>query len=142
MEPAAGERFDIDWGHFDALVYKGATRKLYAFCLVECHSRKMYLEFTHSQSFESFVRCHMHAFQAMTGIARELWYDNLATAVAEGEGNLVRFNPRFLGFAREYSFIPRPVMWRQPGRKEKSRERLAMYAKTSGPCELSRIWLM
>jgi hypothetical protein len=27
--------------------------------------------------------------------------------VAEHEGNLVRFNPRFLGFAREYSFIPR-----------------------------------
>jgi transposase len=107
VEPAAGERFDIDWGHFGALVYNGATRKLYAFCLVECHSRKMYLEFTHSQSFETFVRCHMHAFQAMTGIARELWYDNLATAVAEHEGNLVRFNPRFLGFAREYGFIPR-----------------------------------
>lgn len=107
MEPAAGERFDIDWGHFGALVYNGATRKLYAFCLVECHSRKMYLEFTHSQSFETFVRCHMHAFEAMTGIARELWYDNLATAVAEHEGNLVRFNPRFLGFAREYAFIPR-----------------------------------
>jgi transposase len=28
MEPAAGERFDIDWGHFGALVYNGATRKL------------------------------------------------------------------------------------------------------------------
>jgi transposase len=107
MEPAAGERFDIDWGHFGALVYTGATRKLYAFCLVECHSRKVYLEFTHSQSFETFVRCHIHAFEAMTGIARELWFDNLATAVAEHEGNLVRFNPRFLGFAREYGFIPR-----------------------------------
>jgi transposase len=33
MEPAAGERFEIDWGHFGALVYNGATRKLYAFCL-------------------------------------------------------------------------------------------------------------
>ena len=64
MEPAAGERFDIDWGHFGALAYNGATRKLYAFCLVECHSRKMYLEFTHSQSFETFVRCHIHAFEA------------------------------------------------------------------------------
>lgn len=107
MEPAAGERFDIDWGHFGALVYNGAMRKLYAFCLVECHSRKMYLEFTHSQSFETFVRCHIHAFEAMTGIARELWFDNLATAVAEHQGNLVRFNPRFLAFAREYGFVPR-----------------------------------
>ena len=37
----------------------------------------------------------------------KLWFDNLATAVAEHEGNLVRFNPRFLAFAREYDFIPR-----------------------------------
>jgi len=107
VEPAAGERFDIDWGHFGALVYNGATRKLYAFCLVEAHSRKMFLEFTHSQSFETFVRCHLHAFAEWGGCARELWFDNLATAVAEHEGNLVRFNPRFLAFARECGFVPR-----------------------------------
>lgn len=107
MEPAAGERFDIDWGHFGALDYDGAARKLYAFCLVECHSRKLYVEFTHSQNFETFVCCHLHAFEAMGGIARELWYDNLATAVAEHDGNLVRFQPRFLAFAREHGFFPR-----------------------------------
>ena len=89
------------------LVYNGATRKLYAFCLVECHSRKMFLEFTHSQSFETFARCHIHAFEFLAGTSREIWFDNLATAVAEHDGNLVRFNPRFLGFAREYNFIPR-----------------------------------
>ena len=107
MEPGPGERFDIDWGHFGALTYNGTPRKLYAFCLVDCHSRTMYLEFTHSQSFETFVRCHIHAFQTLGGCARELWFDNLATAVAQHEGNLVRFNPRFLAFAREYGFIPR-----------------------------------
>ena len=107
VEPAPGERFDVDWGHFGALAYNGATRKLYAFCLIEGHSRKMYLEFTHSQSFETFVRCHLHAFRKFGGVARELWYDNLATAVAEHEGNLVRFHPRFLAFAREFGFLPR-----------------------------------
>lgn len=107
MEPGPGERCDVDWGHFGALMYNGAPRKLYAFCLVECHSRRMYVEFTHSQSFETFVRCHIHAFEDMGGCSREIWFDNLATAVAEHEGNLVRFNPRFLAFAREYDFIPR-----------------------------------
>ena len=72
MEPGPGERFEIDWGHFGALSYQGHARKLYAFALVECHSRKLYLEFTHSQSFETFVRCHIHAFQFMGGSAREL----------------------------------------------------------------------
>jgi transposase len=43
----------------------------------------------------------------LNGIAREIWYDNLATAVAEHDGRLVRFNPRFLTFAREFNFYPR-----------------------------------
>jgi transposase len=106
MEPPAGERFEVDWGHFGALSYSGDARKLYAFALVEAHSRMLYVEFTHSQSFETFARCHMHAFTAMGGVAREIAYDNLATAVAEHDGRLVRFHPRFLGFAREYSFVP------------------------------------
>jgi transposase len=83
MEPGPGERFEVDWGHFGALLYNGNPRKLYAFCLVECHSRKIYLEFTHSQSFETFVPCHTHAFAALTGCAREIWFDNLATGVTQ-----------------------------------------------------------
>ena len=136
----AGERFDIDWGHFGALDYTGTPRKLYAFCLVECHSRKMYLEFTHSQSFETFVRCHMHAFEAMAGIARELWYDNLATAVAEHDGNLVRFNPRFLAFARENGFFPRACHVAAAWEKGKSNALSDMCGRTSGRCARSPIW--
>lgn len=130
MEPAAGERFEIDWGHFGALDYQGDARKLYAFCLVECHSRRLYVEFTHSQSFETFVRCHVHAFRFMGGVARELWYDNLATAVAEHDGNLVRFHPRLLGFAREYNFLPRACHVRAAWEKGKI-ERSVGYLRQS-----------
>lgn len=107
MEPSPGERFEIDWGHFGTLNYQGDPRKLYAFCLLEAHSRLLYVVFTHSQNFETFVRCHQHAFERMGGVARECWYDNLLTVVAEHDGRLVRFNPRFLAFAREYRFYPR-----------------------------------
>jgi transposase len=107
VEPAPGERFEVDWGHFGALDYSGDKRKLYAFAMVEAHSRMLFLEFTHCQSFETFARCHIHAFSAMGGVAREIAYDNLATAVAEHDGRLVRFLPRFLAFAREYGFYPR-----------------------------------
>ena len=40
MEPLAGERFEVDWGHFGALSYSGAARKLYAFALVDAHSSR------------------------------------------------------------------------------------------------------
>ena len=67
VEPPPGERFEVDWGHFGVLDYAGDKRKLYAFALVEAHSRMLYLEFTHSQTFETFVRCHAHAFTALGG---------------------------------------------------------------------------
>lgn len=119
MEPAAGERFEIDWAHFGALDYQGDARRLYAFCLVERYSRRLYVEFTPSQSFETFVRCHLHAFKFMGEVARELWYDNLATAVAGHDDNLVRFHPRLLGFAREYNFLPRACHVRAAWKKGK-----------------------
>jgi transposase len=119
VESPPGDRFEIDWGHFGALDYSGDARKLYAFSLVECHSRMMYVEFTHSQCFETFVRCHVHAFQALGGTARHLVYDNLATAVAEHEGNLVRFHPRFLVFARQFGFLPQACHVASPWEKGK-----------------------
>jgi len=44
MEPEAGERFEVDWGHFGALNYEGDQHKLYAFALVDGHSRMSYLD--------------------------------------------------------------------------------------------------
>jgi transposase len=93
--------------YLQSLDYARDKRNLYAFCLIEGHSRMLYVEFTHSQSFETFVRCHLYAFEAMHGVARECWYDNLLTVVAEHVGTPVRFNPRFLAFARECGFFPR-----------------------------------
>ena len=94
----------MDWWHFGSLDYQRDLRKLCAFACVECHSRRLYVEFTHSQSFEAIALCHMGAFRFMKGVARV--YDNLLTAVLEHDGPLVRFNRRFLDFARLYGFSP------------------------------------
>lgn len=119
MEPLAGERFEVDWGHFDVLDYAGDKRKLYVFALVDAHSRMLYLEFTHSQSFETFVRCHIHAFASFHGVAREIAYDNLATAVAEHDGRVVRFLPRFLGFVVNTTSTLEPAIRPADGKKER-----------------------
>jgi len=143
IESSPGDCFQIDWGHFGAIDYQGDRRKLYAFCCIECHSRRLYVEFTHSQCFETFVRCHIHAFQFMGGRARECLYDNLVTAVAEHDGRIVRFNPRFLAFARELDFYPRACNkaagW-EKGKVEKGGS--VTSGKTSGLCAPSRILLM
>jgi transposase len=101
---APGERVQIDWGEFGDVF--GIGRAVHAFLLVCCYSRWLTVEFTFSQTLEAFLRCHEHAFARLGGYSREAQYDNLATAVAERRGRLVRWNPRFLAYAGHCGFQP------------------------------------
>jgi hypothetical protein len=80
MEPPPGERFAVDSGHVGLLDYASDKRKPYAFALWKRTAACCTWSSTHSQSFETFVRCHVHAFTPLGGVAREIAYDNLATA--------------------------------------------------------------
>ncbi|MDP2860649.1 MAG: IS21 family transposase, partial [bacterium] len=94
---------------------------VHCFVMVMCWSRLLYLEFTLSANFESFIRCHENAFAFFGGVPREIWYDNLATAVAERRGRLVRFNPRFFAYTGHHRFNPvacNPACGNEKGRVE------------------------
>jgi len=66
----------------------------------------MYVEFTRSEKFEEFIRCHENAYRYFSGVPREIWYDNLATAVSDRMGSLVRFNARFLAYSAHHLARP------------------------------------
>lgn len=119
LEFLPGQAAQVDWGEFGDVF--GLGRKVYCFVMVLCHSRMLYLEFTLSANFESFIRCHERAFAFLGGVPRELWYDNLATAVAERRGRLVRFNPRFHVYTGHHRFQPvacNPASGNEKGRVE------------------------
>ncbi len=99
-----GEAAQVDWGEFGDVF--GIGRAVHAFVLVLCYSRLLTVTFTFSQMLEAFLRCHERAFAFVGGCPKECWYDNLATAVAERRGKLVRFHPRFLGYAGHHRFRP------------------------------------
>jgi transposase len=94
----------IDWGEFGDVF--GIGRPVHAFVLVLAYSRLLTVVFTFSQTLEAFLRCHEQAWTFVGGCTREAWYDNLATAVAERHGRLVRFHPRFLAYAGHHGFRP------------------------------------
>ncbi|MBI4224435.1 MAG: IS21 family transposase [Deltaproteobacteria bacterium] len=79
LEFAPGEAAQVDWGEFGNVFGDGV--KIHCFAMVLCHSRYMYLEFTRSEKFEEFIRCHENAFKFFGGVPRECWYDNLTSAV-------------------------------------------------------------
>ena len=119
LEFAPAECAQVDWGEFgDAF---GDGIKIHCFVMVMCFSRMMYLEFTRSERFEDFIRCHENAFNFFEGIPKECWYDNLATAVTDRHGGVVRFNPRFFSYMGHHSIVPHacnPARGNEKGRVE------------------------
>lgn len=119
LEFAPGECAQVDWGEFGDPFKDGV--KIHCFVMVMCYSRMMYLEFTRSERFEDFIRCHENAFNFFGGIPKECWYDNLATAVTERYGGVVKFNPRFFSYMGHHSIAPHacnPARGNEKGRVE------------------------
>src|SRR6202789_104252 len=104
-----GEQAQVDWGHFGHLVIGRARRPLMAFVMVLSHSRHVFLRFFLDAHMENFLRGHLGAFTAWSGVPRVILYDNLRSAVLERHGNAIRFNPALLDFAGHYRYEPRPV---------------------------------
>ena len=106
FETQPGEQFQFDWGHFGSLAYGTTHRKLYCMTVLECHSRMLYLEFTHSQNKEAVMRTLLNAFIFFNGTSVELVHDNLKTAVIERVGDIIRFNEDYLHFLRPFHIRP------------------------------------
>ena len=100
-----GEAGQVDWGEFEDVFGDGV--KLHCFIMVLCYSRLIYTEFTRSEKFEDFIRCHENAFSYFGNKKpMELWYDNLATAVSERKNRLIKFNSRFFAYTGHHRFRP------------------------------------
>ena len=104
LEFAPGEVAQVDWGEFGDVFGDGI--KMHCFVMVLAYSRMIYVEFTRSERFEEFIRCHENAFRFFGGVPRECWYDNLTTAVSDRMGGLVRFNSRFMAYMGHHGTRP------------------------------------
>lgn len=119
LEFAPGECAQVDWGEFGDPFKDGI--KVHCFVMVLCYSRMTYIEFTRSERFEDFIRAHENAFNYFGGVPKECWYDNLATAVQERYGGLVKFNPRFFAYMGHHQISPHacnPARGNEKGRVE------------------------
>ena len=101
---SAGECAQVDWGSFGSVAVRNTRRRLSFFVMVLAYSRRMFVEFTVSQTMEHFLACHEHAF-AELGIPSKLMVDNLKSAVLRRLAGVAPvFNPRYLDFARHHGF--------------------------------------
>jgi hypothetical protein len=74
-------------------------RRLAFFVMVLAFSRRMYVEFTVSQTIEHFLACHEHGFAAWGGVPSKVMVDNPAV-LQRLAGTAPVFNPRCHDFPR------------------------------------------
>lgn len=126
-ETAPGEEAQVDWGYFGTLPFgnnHGSTsltinRKISFFVMVLSYSRKLYVEFTASQSLDVFLQCHLNAFKYFNGVPRTILYDNLKSVVISRYVNHIQYNQKFLEFAGYYLFTPKACNVRRANEKGK-----------------------
>lgn len=105
LDFAPGEAAQVDWGEYATIAVGSTRRRLSFFVMVLCYSRRMYLEFTVSQTMEFFLQCHENAFAAFGGVVGRVMVDNLKSAVLQRlVGEAPVFNPKYLDFSRHWGF--------------------------------------
>jgi transposase len=95
---APGAAMQVDWADF-GFALPGIPRRVSAFVAVLCHSRHLYIEFTLSQAFGSFLRCMERCVRFYGGTTAVDIFDNMKTVVLSHTPTATVFNPKFLDYA-------------------------------------------
>lgn len=107
FETEPGLQAQVDWSDFKIENPDGSSTTKYMFLMILGYSRAMYVEFVTQCNMESFMDCHIHAFQYLNGVPGEILYDNMKHVVIKHEKGKAVFNNEFLHFAHHYSFTPK-----------------------------------
>ena len=116
-----GSAMQVDWADF-GFALPGCPRRVSCLVMALCYSRYMYLEFTLSQKFGTFVRALDRGMRFIEGTAAVDIFDNMKTVVITYAGGMPVFNRRFLEYASCRGFAVtacKPKKAHQKGRVER-----------------------
>ena len=131
-ETGPGVQAQVDWAEIDEILIDGILTKVYCFNMVLGYSRHRYVEFTIDTTTETFIQCHLNAFQYFGGVTREILYDNTKNVVLHRalKSSDSKWNPMFEDFFKHFGFMPRLCKPGKKGAKTKGKvEALVKYVK-------------
>jgi transposase len=100
-----GQVMQVDWAEMPTRPkIGGRERRVYALICSLPYSGASTAHFSFDMTIESFLEGHVRAFEWLGGVPRELVYDNLRSAVARRDGDVVTWNPRFVQLRGHYAF--------------------------------------
>jgi transposase len=114
----AGKDADVDFGDLGTFQNEeGKNIKAYLFSCRLRHSRKAYREIVLDQSCMTFVKCHIHAFEAFGGVPENLHPDCTKAAVIKASIENNNLNRSYLSCAEFYGFNISPCQPYRPQHK-------------------------
>ena len=111
-----GSAVQVDWADFGFAI-PGIPRRVSAFVMALCYSRYLYLEFTLSQAFGSFLRAMERGLRFFGGTTVADIFDNMKTVVVSHVAGVPVFNQRFLAYAAARHFAVRACRPKKPNEK-------------------------
>ena len=100
-----GQVMQVDWAEMPTRPrIAGRERRVYALICSLPFSGASTAHFSFDMTAESFLEGHVRTFDWLGGVPRECVYDNLRSAVARREGELISWNPRFVQLRGHYAF--------------------------------------
>ena len=98
-----GAAMQVDWGDFGYAI-PGCPRRVSALVMALCYSRYLYIEFTLSQRFGTFVRAMERGLAFFGGTTVVDIFDNMKTVVIAHNHKTTQFNHKFLAYSRARDF--------------------------------------
>jgi len=119
MHTLPGEEAQVDFGYLGYTLYQGKKRKTWVFNMRLSYSRLDYYEVVYDQRVETFIQCHINAFNYFGGIPQYVKIDNLKAAILQANFYEPIYQELYKNFASCYGFHPLPCRVRRPNDKGK-----------------------
>jgi transposase len=113
-----GQDMDIDFGYLGVFLdNEGIKRKAWVFSFRLRHSRRTYREVVLDQKADTFLLCHIHAFEWFGGVPKNVILDNCKAAVIQCTIDNDMIRRSYQELAEYYGFIISPCLPRTPEHK-------------------------
>jgi len=131
-ETKPGEQAQVDWIDLGRLQVGDVVEHIYVFVMVLSWSRMRYIRMTTDCRTDTFIECHLQAFEFFGGWTRSILYDNTKNVVLKRAllSTESTFNPMYLDFAQHHGITPRLCRPGIEGAKTKGKvERTIQYVE-------------
>lgn len=114
-----GQEAQVDFGYLGRFAKNRKKVKVWCFAMTLSHSRLGYYRLVTDQRVESFIACHIHAFEFFTGVPRTVVLDNLKAGVVKASFYEPVFQSQYAHMLEHYGSSPITARPRRPQDKGK-----------------------